>query len=51
MFIAFLSEMRRPMDFWKAILVAQTFITVVYIFFGALVSFSTSSQVLNNKGN
>lgn len=39
MFVAFLSEMRRPMDFWKGLLVAQTFITVVYIFFGAFVSF------------
>ena len=38
MFIAFLSEMRRPMDFWKGLLVAQTFITIVYIFFGAFVS-------------
>ncbi|KAJ5489495.1 hypothetical protein N7539_004385 [Penicillium diatomitis] len=37
MFVAFLSEMRRPMDFWKGLLVAQTFITVVYIFFGALI--------------
>ncbi|EPS31970.1 hypothetical protein PDE_06929 [Penicillium oxalicum 114-2] len=37
MFVAFLSEMRRPMDFWKGLLVAQTFITVVYIFFGAFV--------------
>jgi hypothetical protein len=41
MFIAFLSEMRRPMDFWKGLLVAQTFITVVYIFFGAFVSFQS----------
>lgn len=38
MFIAFLSEMRRPMDFWKGMLLAQTFITVVYVFFGAVVS-------------
>ncbi|OKL58532.1 hypothetical protein UA08_06157 [Talaromyces atroroseus] len=37
MFVAFLSEMRRPMDFWKGLLIAQTFITVVYVFFGALV--------------
>ncbi|KAJ5698420.1 hypothetical protein N7462_000425 [Penicillium macrosclerotiorum] len=37
MFVAFLSEMRRPMDFWKGLLCAQTFITVVYIFFGAFV--------------
>lgn len=43
MFVAFLSEMRRPMDFWKGLLVAQTFITVVYIFFGAFVSFQIPS--------
>lgn len=42
MFVAFLSEMRRPMDFWKGLLVAQTFITVVYIFFGAFVRFNSS---------
>lgn len=39
MFIAFLAEMRRPMDFWKEMLVAQLFITVVYVFFGVIVSF------------
>lgn len=38
LFVAFLSEMRRPMDFWKAVFLAQAFITVVYIFFGAFVS-------------
>ena len=38
MFVAFMSEMRRPMDFWKGLLIAQTFITVVYVFFGAFVS-------------
>lgn len=38
MFVAFLSEMRHPMDFWKAMLLAQSFITGVYIFFGAFVS-------------
>ena len=37
MFVAFLSEMRRPMDFWKGLLMGQTFITVVYVFFGAFV--------------
>ncbi|KAJ6013812.1 hypothetical protein N7540_008403 [Penicillium herquei] len=35
MFVAFLSEMRHPMDFWKAVFTAQLFITVVYVFFGA----------------
>lgn len=37
LFVAFLSEMRRPMDFWKGCLLAQTFICVVYVFFGAFV--------------
>lgn len=39
MFVAFLAEMRRPMDFWKGMLVAQTFITIVYVVFGVIVSF------------
>ena len=37
LFVAFLSEMRRPMDFWKGCILAQTFICVVYVFFGAFV--------------
>ncbi len=37
LFVAFLSEMRHPMDFWKGCLLAQTFILVVYVFFGAFV--------------
>ena len=36
--MAFLSEMRHPMDFWKAMLCAQLFISIVYIFFGVFVS-------------
>lgn len=38
LFIAFLSEMRHPMDFWKAMICAQLFISIVYIFFGVFVS-------------
>lgn len=38
LFIAFLAEMRHPMDFWKGLLVAQIFITLVYVIFGAVVS-------------
>ncbi|KAL7936500.1 transmembrane amino acid transporter domain-containing protein [Trichoderma chlorosporum] len=37
LFIAFLAEMRHPWDFWKGMICAQTFICVVYIFFGAFV--------------
>lgn len=54
LFVAFLSEMRHPMDFWKGCLMAQVFIMVVYVFFGAFVytyigqySVSTISQVVN----
>jgi hypothetical protein len=38
LFIAFLAEMRHPMDFWKGLLIAQLFIYFVYILFGAFVS-------------
>jgi hypothetical protein len=38
LFVAFLAEMRHPLDFWKGLTVAMAFITVVYILFGALVS-------------
>ena len=37
LFVAFLSEMRHPMDFWKALLCAQTFICLVYMVFGMFV--------------
>jgi len=54
LFIAFLAEMRHPLDFWKGLLIAQTFITVVYIFFGAMIysqfgQYSTSAigQTIN----
>ena len=40
LFVAFLAEMRHPMDFWKGLLCAQIFICVVYIFFGVFVSHS-----------
>jgi len=36
-FVAFLAEMRRPMDFWKGIFLAQAFICLIYILFGAFV--------------
>lgn len=37
LFVAFLGEMRHPWDFWKAMISAQAFICIVYIFFGAFV--------------
>lgn len=36
-FIAFLAEMRQPMDFWKALLCGSTFMYCVYMFFGIFV--------------
>jgi hypothetical protein len=34
LFVAFLSEMRHPLDFWKGMFMAQAFICIVYMFFG-----------------
>ncbi|KAJ5117020.1 hypothetical protein N7456_001368 [Penicillium angulare] len=54
LFIAFLAEMRHPMDFWKGMIIAQAFICVVYIIFGAFVynfwgQYASSS--INNSVN
>lgn len=43
--------MRRPMDFWKAMFLAQAFITIVYIFFGAFVSAAYGKKVADLKSN
>jgi hypothetical protein len=37
LFTEFMAEMRRPMDFWKAMLLAQSFIYFVYMIFGIVV--------------
>ncbi|KAJ5197843.1 transmembrane amino acid transporter [Penicillium cinerascens] len=37
LFVAFLAEMRHPMDFWKGLICAQFFICIVYVFFGVFV--------------
>ncbi|RDW79580.1 hypothetical protein BP6252_04218 [Coleophoma cylindrospora] len=37
LFIEFMAEMRRPWDFWKAMMASQVFIFCVYLFFGMLV--------------
>ena len=34
LFTEFMSEMKRPRDFWKGMICAQSFIYVVYIFYG-----------------
>lgn len=51
LFVAFLSEMRHPMDFWKAMLCAQLFICFVYIFFGAYVYSQWGQYAVSNIGN
>lgn len=37
LYCEFMSEMRKPSDFWKALIIAETFIYVVYLFFGIYV--------------
>ncbi|THX21220.1 hypothetical protein D6D17_00186 [Aureobasidium pullulans] len=37
LYCEFMSEMRKPWDFWKALVIAETFIYVVYLFFGIFV--------------
>jgi len=49
-FVEFMSEMRRPMDFWKAMAFAQVFITIVYMFFGLFV-YTYQGQFVINPAN
>ncbi|KAH7886718.1 transmembrane amino acid transporter protein-domain-containing protein [Phlebopus sp. FC_14] len=49
-FIEFLAEMRRPMDFLKAMAFAQLFICFVYMFFGLFV-YSYQGQFVINPAN
>ncbi|KAG2062554.1 hypothetical protein BDR04DRAFT_970202, partial [Suillus decipiens] len=49
-FIEFMAEMRRPMDFWKAMALSQIFIFVVYMFFGLFV-YSYQGQYVVNPAN
>jgi amino acid permease len=51
LFVAFLAEMRHPMDFWKGMLCAQVFICVVYVFFGAFVYSHFGQYSISNIGN
>jgi len=37
LFIEFMAEMRRPRDFWKAMIFAQVFIFACYIFYGGFI--------------
>ncbi|GAB7356348.1 hypothetical protein MBLNU459_g7138t1 [Dothideomycetes sp. NU459] len=50
LYCEFMSEMRKPMDFWKAILIADTFIYIVYLFFGVYV-YSFQGQYTINPAN
>lgn len=50
LYCEFMSEMRRPLDFWKALLIADTFIYVVYLFFGVYV-YSFQGQYVINPAN
>ncbi|EIW74194.1 hypothetical protein CONPUDRAFT_85946 [Coniophora puteana RWD-64-598 SS2] len=49
-FTEFMSEMRKPMDFWKAMACAQVFITFVYMFFGIFV-YAYQGQFTMNPAN
>ena len=48
----FMSEMRRPHDFWKAHFLAEAFIFVVYVFFGVYVYVFQGQYAINpaNQG-
>lgn len=51
LFVAFLAEMRHPMDFWKGLFCAQVFICVVYLFFGLFVYSFWGQYSANNIVN
>jgi hypothetical protein len=50
LFCEFMSEMRKPFDFWKAMLCAQSFIFFFYIMFGLYV-YSFQGQFVINPAN
>ena len=47
LFVEFMSEMRRPFDFWKGMLCAQTFIYCFYLIFGLVVYSAQGQYTLN----
>ncbi|KAK2749089.1 hypothetical protein FQN55_003791 [Onygenales sp. PD_40] len=51
LFVAFMAEMRHPWDFWKALLCAQTFICLVYLFFGCFVYGHLGQYSVSNLKN
>jgi len=50
LFCEFMSEMRKPWDFWKAMICAQSFIFFCYVFFGLFV-YSYQGQYTINPAN
>ncbi|KAK5153779.1 hypothetical protein LTR04_006162, partial [Oleoguttula sp. CCFEE 6159] len=50
LYCEFMSEMRKPCDFWKALLIADSFIYIVYLFFGLYV-YSFQGQYTINPAN
>lgn len=50
LYCEFMAEMRRPHDFWKALLIAEAFIFGVYVFFGVYV-YSYQGQYAVNPAN
>lgn len=51
LFVAFLAEMRNPMDFWKGLFCAQAFICIVYLLFGVFVYSYWGQYSANNIVN
>lgn len=50
LFCEFMSEMRKPADFWKAFICAEAFIYIVYLFFGVFV-YSYQGEYTVNPAN
>ncbi|KAA8898243.1 hypothetical protein TRICI_006622 [Trichomonascus ciferrii] len=52
LFVEFLAEMRRPRDFWKGLLCAQTIIILVYLVYGIVVYYYQGQFAINpaNQG-
>ena len=51
LFVAFLAEMRHPLDFWKGLFLAQAFICIVYLLFGVFVYSFWGKYSANNIVN
>jgi len=47
LFVEFMSEMRRPFDFWKGMVFAQSFIYFCYMFFGLFIYSFQGQYTLN----